>query len=296
MLDNSSTPTTDALVAGIDLAIEAHLSWTQRLMRCALLRESPGEEMLNSDAHLLCQFGIWLGASGASLQEYDAPLVERLFGAHMAMHRAVKALCDNVLAGSAARERDLEAFQYNQSLMIHLLNTLRRAIVEEALQQDVLTGLPLRHGLEHSFGVRASDSSKSGRTLWLVMIDVDHFKLVNDHYGHGVGDQALRHIAHALASNLRGTDILIRYGGEEFLGMFSVAESDGVLAVAQRMIEALRAAPLRINDGTILALTATMGWAQARPGEVLGSVVDRADRALWQGKANGRDQYVLAAD
>lgn len=294
MLDNSSTATTDALVAGIDVAIEAHLSWTHRLMRCAMLRESPGEEMLRPDAHMLCRFGIWLGSCGASLQEYDEPLVAQLFGAHMAMHRAVKAMCESVLAGSAAQERDLEAFQYNQSLMVHLLNTLRHTIVEEALQQDVLTGLPLRHGLEHSFGVRASDTSKSGQSLWLVMIDVDHFKLVNDRYGHGVGDQALRHIAQALASNLRGTDILIRYGGEEFLGMFSIVESEGVLAVAQRMIQALRSAPLRTDDGTALTLTATMGWAQARPGEVLGSVVERADLALRQGKANGRDQYVLA--
>lgn len=296
MFNNDSTATTDALLAGMDVAIEAHLSWNQRLLRCSLLRESPGDDMLRPNAHLLCQFGIWLSACHARLQEYDEPLVERLFATHMAMHQAVRSMCEAVLAGSAAREQDLEAFQQNQSQMVHLLNALRHAIAQFALQHDVLTGLPLRHGLEHSYGLRRGDSAKSGRALWLVMIDVDHFKLVNDRYGHGVGDQALRHIAQALAGNLRGSDTLIRYGGEEFLGMFSIAESDGVTAIAQRMIEALRANPLRTDDGLVLTLRATMGWAKVRPAEMLASVLERADRALRQGKSNGRDQYTLASD
>jgi len=295
MSENNSTVGIDELLAGIDSAVEAHLAWNQRLMRCSLLRESPGDDMLRPDAHLLCRFGVWLREHSESLQEYDKAVVARIYATHFAMHQAVTSMCQDVLVGSAASVNDLEAFQYNQSTMVHLLHTLRQAIAKLSLQQDVLTGLPLRHGLEHAYGQRSSDSARLGRALWLVMIDVDRFKSVNDNYGHAVGDQALRHIAQALARSLRDSDELIRYGGEEFLGMCSLADSERVTIIAQRMIDAVRSPPLQTDRGTILPLTATMGWAKVRPGEPLESALERADGALLFGKAGGRDQYVLAA-
>ncbi len=116
MFDNDSAATTDALMAGIDVAIEAQLSWDQQLLRCSLLRESARDGMLRPNAHLLCQFGIWLSACHARLQQYDEPAVGRLFATHMAMHQAVSSMCENALAGSAAREQDLEAFRHQVSM------------------------------------------------------------------------------------------------------------------------------------------------------------------------------------
>lgn len=294
----SNTPTADtaALLTGIDGAIEAHMAWNQKLLRCALLRQSPGDDMLRPNAHELCRFGIWLEEFRPTLSEYDAPLVTRIHATHLAMHQAVTAMCCNALSGAAALARDLVSFEHNQSEMVHLLNQLRSHLAALAAQRDVLTGLPLRHGLEHSYDMRSKDSRRLGHALWLVMIDVDLFKSVNDRYGHGVGDFALRHVAQALAGCLRDSDTLIRYGGEEFLGLFQISEADGVTLVAQRMVDVLRATPLTTEQGLVLPLTATMGWARVQPGEVLASAVERADRALLRGKALGRDQFVLAPD
>ena len=128
------------------------------------------------------------------------------------------------------------------------------------------------------------------------MIDVDKFKSVNDTHGHVVGDLALRHIAATLSASLRENDVLIRFGGEEFVGLFLISESESVISVMQRLLDALHAEPLRTEAGVVLKLTATVGVARVRQSESLTSAIDRADHALLQGKTFGRDQYVLAPD
>jgi diguanylate cyclase (GGDEF)-like protein len=296
MTPNSPNANASELLSGLDRAVEAHLAWNQRLLRCSLLRESPGDDMLRPNAHELCKFGVWFDALRPKLEEYDATMVARIHDAHVAMHRAVAAMCGNALTGTAALATDLAAFEHHQSDMVHGLNELRQGIAERAAHQDVLTGLPLRHGLEHSYDMRSKDSRRSGQALWLVMIDVDRFKSVNDRYGHSVGDQALRHVAQALCASLRDNDTLIRFGGEEFLGLFSISESEGVSIIAQRLIDVLRANPLDAEPGIVVPLTATMGWAKVRPGEALSSAVERADHALLHGKMHGRNQFVLAMD
>ena len=286
----------DDLVIGIDRGIEAHLAWTHKLMRCSLLRESPGDDMLRPNAHELCRFGLWLIGARPELERYGESLVRHITVAHQNMHAAVGAMCTKVLAGKAALESELVAYGQHQSEMVALLNNLRQHVADAATRRDALTGLPLRHGLEHAFDLRSRDARRDKHDLWLAMIDVDKFKAVNDTHGHSVGDMALRHIAQLLSATLRENDVLIRFGGEEFLGLFLVQDSDPVTAVAQRLLDALRGAPLRADAGLVLPLTATVGLARVRAGDSLAMAVERADHALLQGKTYGRDRYVLAPD
>ncbi len=294
--DNNEAPGLEELVAGIDRGIEAHLAWNQKLMRCSLLRESPGDDMLLPNAHELCRFGLWFARVRPALEDFDAPLVQSIAQAHQSMHEAVCVMCVKVLDGQAAQAVELAAYEKNQTEMVQRLNALRQHIADVATRHDMLTGLPLRHGLEHMFELRRKDARRTQQALWLAMIDVDHFKSVNDSHGHAVGDLALRHVAKALASSLRENDRLIRFGGEEFLGLFLISEPNGVAVVAQRMLDAMHAAPLRTDQGLVLSLTATAGWACVRPEEELSSAVERADHALLHGKTHGRDRYVLAPD
>lgn len=287
---------TDTLLAGIDRAVEAHLAWNQKLLRCSLLKESPGDDMLRPNAHELCRFGLWLAAFKPHLMIYDAQRVNQITFEHVAMHQAVSTLCSHALAGTVANVKDLLAYEQHQSAMVRLLNDVRQQITDHATHHDVLTGLPLRHGLEHAFDMRSKDARRSGQDLWLVMIDLDRFKSINDMYGHRVGDQALRHATQLLTSSMRENDSLIRFGGEEFLGLFPALDEAGVVQIAQRLVEAMRASPLQTDEGAIVKLTATFGWAKVRPDESLPEATERADYALLQGKTHGRDQYVLAAD
>ena len=287
---------TDELLRGIDRGIEAHLAWNQRLLRCALLRESPGDEMLRPTAHHLCQLGRWLDQSHEALARYDASTTAAMLAAHQQMHDATRTMCVALLAGQPTSESIMLDFDRNQRRLVELLHTLRLRVAEAAHRIDVLTGLPLRHGLLHGFEALALQAAKSGTELWLAMIDIDRFKAVNDTHGHPVGDQALKHIAQVLSAGLRDHDLLLRYGGEEFLGLFLLPDAAAATQLAQRMVEAVRDQPLRTRQGLVLGLTATMGWTAVRPGEGLEQAIERADRLMLQGKQMGRDRFVLNND
>ena len=293
----TAKPETPAvLINGIDRSIEGHLAWNHRLLHCALLRESPGDEVLHPDAASLCQFAQWLSIHQKQLETFDAVLFTGITLAHRDVHDAVRTICNQVLRGHAAAASDLQAYEQGQGTMVALLNELRERIAEVESHRDLLTGLPLRNGLEYAFGLRQRDARRGNSQLWLAMIDVDHFKAVNDQYGHFVGDVTLQHIARRLMGCLRDTDALFRYGGEEFLGLFVVRDLAGVEVLANRMLGAVSTPPLTTTSGITLQPTVTVGLALVGFDEDLASVTECADQAMLLGKAQGRNRYVLAVD
>lgn len=295
----SSTPAADpldALLEGMGRGIEAHLAWSQRLLRCALLRESPGDDVLRPDAHMLCRFGMWFSSHRPQIESFDPALVDGIAQAHQRMHDAVRRMCERVLLNEPAAPADLQAFEHGQSTMVSQLNQLRELVARATVHQDVLTGLPLRHGLDHTFALRRKDARRAQAQLWLAMIDVDHFKSVNDRHGHAVGDAALQHVARRLGACMREADALLRFGGEEFLALFLVNDPPGVDVLAARLLDAVGAHAMTTASGTTLNLTITIGLARVRADEELASATERADHALLQGKLHGRNRYVVAAD
>lgn len=252
--------------------------------------------MLRPDAHAHCEFGAWLASRRRELDLFDEALVEQIARAHQGMHDAVRAMCCRVLHGQAAAADAVQAYEQGQTTMITLLNELRAQVAAAGTHKDVLTGLPLRDGIDYAFALRRKDARRAGEELWLAMIDVDHFKSVNDTYGHAVGDLTLQHIARCLAACMRQSDALFRYGGEEFLGLFLVHLPLGIGALAARVLDAVATAPLTTPSGITLKPTITVGLARVGADEDLGCATERADRALLLGKACGRARFVLAPD
>lgn len=282
------------LVAGIDRGIEAHMAWNQRLIRCSLLHHHPEPDMLRTDAHELCEFGQWFAGERAQLNGIAPELASRTEQYHTAMHAAVRDICQCVVGGEPVDARDLDQYESAQSSMVMMLNELRGAVTRSAAHHDPLTGLPLRHSLRFAFDSRVRDAVRAGLQLHLAMVDVDHFKRVNDRHGHPVGDDVLRNVARVLAQCMRANDCLIRYGGEEFLAILLIDHEAALEQVAQRMLEAVRQAQLVGADHQPIALTVTIGLARVLPGEVLEEVIKRADDALLAGKAAGRNRFVQA--
>ncbi len=286
-------PHFESLISGIDQGIQAHLAWNQRLMRCSLLHESPEDEMLRPDAHRRCLFGRWFLTEKSALAGFDPAVTAELEQQHQRLHDAVRALCAASSQGRAATLEAFQAYEAGQTGMVACLNTLRQKVAESLWQHDALTGLPLRNGLDYAFRIRQKDAARDGQALHLAMVDVDHFKKVNDTWGHSVGDLALQHLARLMTGCLRENDIVLRYGGEEFLFLLLGAESPE--AVLQRLLDEVRTHPLRLEGGRSLTMTVTAGLARVEPQDSLAAVIDRADQALLQGKQAGRDRVVVAA-
>jgi diguanylate cyclase len=287
-------PIVDNFIRELDAAVETHLGWTRRVMRCAVLRTSPGEDVLDPVAHTLCRFGRWFVSRQADFENLDAPKTQRIIVVHRAMHDAIRSICANVLAGRPGNSADLDDFEQAQTELIKLLAEFKTQILAAAANRDQLTGLPLRFGIEQEFLKLQKLRERHKLLLYVAMIDIDHFKKVNDTYGHQVGDAALRHVSDILKRNLRDNDVLFRFGGEEFLMLMLAGTSGESTVASERLINAVRSTPFSTPQCTPLTLTVTMGISGAADNERLATVLARADRALYEGKKTGRDRYAFA--
>jgi len=161
----------------------------------------------------------------------------------------------------------------------------RTAIVDE------LTGLHNRRWMKDVLGRQMKRSQMNSEALSLLMLDIDHFKSVNDNYGHLVGDQVLRAVALKMMVNVRPTDLLIRFGGEEFIVVLPMTDLAGARIVAERICTSVRQAQITDGCGKILPLvTISIGIAQMAADESQDSLIERADKVLYKAKKNGRNR------
>jgi diguanylate cyclase len=169
---------------------------------------------------------------------------------------------------------------------------------EERAKTDTLTGLPNRRGLEEFFRVAQIAAMERGEPLSVLLIDIDHFKKFNDNFGHGVGDQVLRLMAKVLREKLRERDLPARYGGEELIAVLPSADVATCAAVAERIRHAIAECSItrRSTDEVLPQMTISIGVAQFQPGESMGELIERCDRALYLAKKTGRNRVVTEAE
>jgi len=135
---------------------------------------------------------------------------------------------------------------------------------------------------------------RGGEPFSLLILDLDLFKSVNDRFGHDAGDAVIRHVAEVCRSAKRGTDILARLGGEEFVLLLPATRAAEAAAFAEELRRRVEAAPLA-TDSTVLRITTSIGIAEAEPGLArLGDLMKRADKALYEAKRAGRNRVRLA--
>jgi len=166
-------------------------------------------------------------------------------------------------------------------------------------RMDALTGIFNRRYLLELGRQEVERAKARGRAVSVVLIDLDHFKGVNDTYGHSAGDLVLKSAVKICGAALRSRDLLGRWGGEEFAAILPGAPPDGALAVAERMRAELAGSPVALDESTSVGVTASFGVAgieTAGPGHSLEMLLETADRALYRAKNGGRNRVVLARD
>jgi diguanylate cyclase (GGDEF)-like protein len=185
----------------------------------------------------------------------------------------------------AARTAELEADK-------RALELARTALQVQATH-DGLTGLHNRTSIMEQLERETLRARAADLPLAVALLDLDHFKQVNDTHGHQVGDVVLSGVADRLANNMRGSDTIGRYGGEELLGLMPGLQPPASERL-QALHDAVGARPL-IIDGLSLHVTCSIGVAWLQPGETPNELLRRADRALYQAKREGRNRVVVAS-
>ncbi len=162
-------------------------------------------------------------------------------------------------------------------------------LLERKAMIDGLTGLYNRTHFEQRIDEEVSLTRRTGHPLSCVILDVDHFKVINDTYGHLVGDDVLRNLAAMLADSCRAQDVVCRYGGEEFAMILPNTTANGATEIAERVRRGIAGRSFPTLTAQV-SVTCSLGVAQAVPAE--DTPVQRADAALYQAKRQGRNQVV----
>ncbi|HEY6248786.1 MAG TPA: diguanylate cyclase [Candidatus Angelobacter sp.] len=180
--------------------------------------------------------------------------------------------------------------------ILDLQNSLENALSasEFRASHDALTGLYNRPTIMNLLQREIGRCTRQHKTAGVIIADIDHFKSVNDTYGHPVGDQVLLEIAGRMHSALRSYDLLGRYGGEEFIIVSPGCGASEVQEVAERIRRAVARVPVSIGDKN-LKVTISLGASVACPSATVGPLLKCADSALYDAKRNGRDRVCFAA-
>lgn len=157
---------------------------------------------------------------------------------------------------------------------------------------DPLTELSNRRQLELQMHARLHELKRNGISCGVLYIDIDHFKQVNDRYGHDVGDQVLRTIANTLTATIRPFDTVGRWGGEEFVGIFPHTTSPSLKRIAERLRVLIQQSVINTDTGP-LPFTVSIGATFAHPDDTIDTVIKRADSLMYESKQKGRNLVTM---
>jgi len=189
-------------------------------------------------------------------------------------------------------------FEGDPALMTGISDITEQKLLEAQLRElatrDFLTGAYNRRHFLELCEVELGRIRRSAKPLSVCMIDIDHFKQLNDSRGHAAGDEALRVLAATCRASLRTSDIFARFGGEEFVILFPETTLDGALSVTDRVRDAIAAQAIQLPGGGTASITVSAGVAELKPGESVEGLIRRADDALYEAKSSGRNRSVTA--
>lgn len=211
--------------------------------------------------------------------------ISELKNANLALQSHAKSLADQIGHERRSREEMEEEISARE-----LIESELRRIADA----DTMTGVMNRRSFLERCEKSASVARARQQVLSVIMLDIDHFKTVNDTYGHAAGDAVIVAMVERLSSNVRASDMLARVGGEEFAICLPKADTDAAIRVADDLRRRVCSEPIPLPEGMAITITASFGVATLRAGETIHDMIARADRALYVAKQTGRNRVASA--
>jgi diguanylate cyclase len=238
------------------------------------------------------RFAAWRAEALKSLPA-DQPAIDRLTALHDQVHTLVKLAPMKAPQGQAIEPKDDESVAAKYLEFMRELRRFERAFATSASDLDPLTGLRTRTALRQDLEREISRSARHRRPFCVVHMDIDHFKKINDTYGHGSGDKVLVAIGDHVSRNLRAHDEAYRYGGEEFLLCLKETDASACVHILERLRAGIEKMPVPLADGKAVPVTASFGVASCDSVTTPDALLHRADEALYRAKNEGRNRIVV---
>jgi diguanylate cyclase len=268
-----------------------HEQWAEKVHGTLVCRAVPDESDLGPTAHCHCRFGQWYYQTG-SIALKNHPGFRELGTEHERMHKCAAHLLRSLEGGGAVERGDYDCFVGALKRMNLEMSNLREELQRALFNLDPLTGAPSRIGMLTALREQQEYVRRS-RACVVAMLDLDHFKSINDTYGHMVGDTVLVDVARWILKQLRPYDKLYRYGGEEFLLCLPETDAATGVDILNRFIAGIAALPFAVEGKGHFRVTASVGLADLGAHLPVERSIERADRALYLAKAKGRNRVVL---
>jgi diguanylate cyclase (GGDEF)-like protein len=279
----------EKLVRDLERALEAHRAWLRRFMAVLVCRTRPSRAYRAADSHLKDDFGLWYYQDGNDYLRPHPDFVA-IGRYHEEMHAAARQLAVTVAAGERIAPATFRAFQRS----IQRFRGRVAALVGEAQKllrfTDPLTGLATRFAMLPKLDQERARAGRTGEAASIGMVDLDHFKAVNDTYGHNAGDLVLQDVARFLLKNVRQYDQICRYGGEEFLVLLPGTEPQRAKHVLDRLRRGLKRRRIAVGNGKTISISASFGIAALDPDQPVLATIDHADQAMYAAKQAGRNR------
>ncbi len=271
----------------LEQATYNHDRWYESLVATLVCRLPCDEHDLHGDAHRKCRFGQWLYGAGSEVLR-DHPSLPAIESEHRRMHHLAGRLLVAAAAGAPLPVSEYEAFSNALKGLRLEIGTLQRELESLRASLDPLTGASNRTSLLTFLREQQTLVKRRVMDCALAMMDLDHFKMVNDQYGHQAGDRVLAVAARYAMEYLRPYDKVFRYGGEEFVICMQNTGLDPAVVVITRLCEGLSLTPIYHNE-VLINVTASFGVTQLDPELSVEESVDHADKAMYEAKSAGRN-------
>lgn len=278
-----------ASLTGFQHALAGHVEWLQKWYQAILHRGSgaPIPPAGSGD----CQFAAWLNAA-AQGPLANFPGFGLLGEEHEAVHARAAQISARAEAGQTVTTSDYETLMGSVLSFGNAAQALEREVWKALATVDPLTGLANRQTMRSQLTGERDRAIRQRLPLTLALTDIDHFKKVNDTFGHAQGDNVLRAVAQVLRGAVRPYDVVYRYGGEEFLICLPGTNTESGIQVLDRIRQAIAALELTDDKGTPIPVTATFGLAGVDADTSVDDAIERADKALYDGKRQGRNRVI----
>jgi len=278
----------EAALLVLNAAINHHRLWFDNLHTSIVCEQPFSNDILNDAAHLHCEFGKWYYGdvcdSIRSIREFSA--IEPV---HTYMHSHARDLAITAANNGKIKVDDYQSFLKNQRHLIELLTKLRDTLIGHEHCFDALTGAVNRKSVSLLIEQAFENSQRYNQIYTIAMLDVDHFKKINDRFGHVAGDKVLEYICEFYRETLRKSDCIGRYGGEEFIILLPETTQDAAFELMNDARTNMAKQKIIIGK-TQIDVTVSIGISEIRPqDEKAWQAVERADEALYQAKESGRD-------
>ncbi|HEY1843908.1 MAG TPA: diguanylate cyclase [Buttiauxella sp.] len=281
----------DYSLSELNRAIKDHYDWAGKLLQLSLLRGKADEDIMDVKSHQHCRFSHWLKQrlEGETL---DVEMVMNIDKYHTAMHDIARRLMQSIISETTTEQLVVD-YHSAQRLLINSLDSYKEYLFSWRNLHDSLTGLPLRHLLYQEFPYIRAHCSRAARQLYVLIVDIDRFKIVNDTWGHNAGDDVLHSVAQTLKSATRKTERIYRFGGEEFVILLEAKHDEDAQKAAERLRKHLEVNDIDI-DGQTIRVTVTGGLTKVAQEDSLHGAIGRADKAMYFGKSTGRNRCIMS--